>query len=146
MNYPPEPWLLGPIASGSCEILLRQISGACPSLQFSSVVSNFCNPMDCSTPGFPVPHQLLEFAQTYVHWVDDAIQPSHPLPPSSPFALNLSRWAPKRARPPSPQTAPRPGGGIPSRRQAAFRVACQHRCFCLSVVQSPRWAPSAFCC
>ena len=37
MNYPPEPWFLGPIASGSCEILLRQISGACPSLQFSRV-------------------------------------------------------------------------------------------------------------
>ena len=37
-----------------------------------------CNPMDCSTPGFPVHHQLLELAQTYVHWVSDAIQPSHP--------------------------------------------------------------------
>ena len=105
-----------------------------------------CDPMDGSTPGFPVLHYLLEFAQTYVHWVDDAIQPSHPLPPSSPFALNLSSWASKRARPPSLQTAPRPGWGIPSRRQAAFRVACQHRCFCLSVVQRPRWAPSAFCC
>ena len=41
--------------------------------------------MDCSTPGFPVPHHLLESAQTQVHWVDDAIQPSHPLrqPPFS---------------------------------------------------------------
>jgi hypothetical protein len=38
-----------------------------------------CNPMDCSTPGFPVHHQLLELAQTYVHQVSDAIQPSHPL-------------------------------------------------------------------
>ena len=36
-----------------------------------------CNPMDCSTPGFPVLHQLLELAQTHVHWVSDAIQPSH---------------------------------------------------------------------
>ena len=43
--------------------------------------STLCNPMDCSTPGFPVHHQLLEFAQTHVHWVDDAIQPSHPLLP-----------------------------------------------------------------
>ena len=38
-----------------------------------------CDPMDCSTPGFPVLHFLLEFAQTYVHWINDAIQPSHPL-------------------------------------------------------------------
>ena len=44
-----------------------------------------CNPMDCSTPGFPVHHQLLEFAQTHVHGVSDAIKPSHPLlSPSSP--------------------------------------------------------------
>ena len=38
-----------------------------------------CNPMDCSTPGFPVHHQLPELTQTHVHWVGDAIQPSHPL-------------------------------------------------------------------
>ena len=38
-----------------------------------------CDPMDCSTPGFPVLHHLLEFTQTHVHWVSDAIQPSHPL-------------------------------------------------------------------
>ena len=42
-----------------------------------------CNPMDCSTPGFRVLHQLLESAQIHVHWVSGAIQPSHPLPPSS---------------------------------------------------------------
>ena len=36
-----------------------------------------CNPVDCSTPGFPVPHHLLEFAQVHVHWIGDAIQPSH---------------------------------------------------------------------
>ena len=47
------------------------------------------DPMDCSMSGFPVLHYLLEFVQTHVHWVRDAIQPSHPLsPPSSP-ALNL---------------------------------------------------------
>jgi len=40
-----------------------------------------CHPMDCNTPGFPVLHYLLEFAQTHVHWVSDAIQPSHPLLP-----------------------------------------------------------------
>ena len=49
-------------------------------LQFSSVAQScptLCNPMDCSTPGFPVHHQLLELAQTHVYRVDDAIQPSH---------------------------------------------------------------------
>ena len=49
----------------------------------------FCKPMDCSTPGFPVHHQLPVFTQTYVHWVGDAIQPSHPLSSPSPPALNL---------------------------------------------------------
>ena len=52
--------------------------------QFSrSVVSDSCDPMDCITPGLPVHQQLLELAQTHVHRVSDAIQPSHPL--SSPF-------------------------------------------------------------
>ena len=47
--------------------------------------------MDCSTPGFPVLHHLPELAQTYVHWVGDAIQPSHPLSSPSPPAFNLSQ-------------------------------------------------------
>ena len=47
------------------------------------------DPMDYSTPGFPVLHYLPELAQTHVHWVGDAIQPPHPLLPSSPTALNL---------------------------------------------------------
>ena len=50
-----------------------------------------CDLMDCSMPGFLVLHYLLEFAQIHVHWVDDAIQPSHPLSPSSPPALHLSQ-------------------------------------------------------
>ena len=50
-----------------------------------------CDPMDCNTPGFSVLHCLLEFAQTHVHWVSDAIQPSHSRPPSSPPAFNLSQ-------------------------------------------------------
>ena len=50
-----------------------------------------CDPMDCSTPGFLVPQYFLEFAQTHVHWVSDAIQPSHPLLPTSPPAFNLSQ-------------------------------------------------------
>ena len=49
------------------------------------------NCMHCSTPGFLVLQYLLEFAQTHVHWVSDVIQPSHPLSPSSPPALNLSQ-------------------------------------------------------
>ena len=53
--------------------------------------STLCNPMDCSTPGFPVHHQLLELAQTHIHRVSDAIQPSHPLLSPSPPALNLSQ-------------------------------------------------------
>ena len=53
-----------------------------PYIQFSLVTQScltLCDPMDCSTPGFPVYHQLLELTQTHVHWVSDAIQPSHPL-------------------------------------------------------------------
>jgi len=50
-----------------------------------------CDPMDCSTPGFPVRHQLPELAQTYVCWVGDAIQPSHPLSSPPPSAFNLSQ-------------------------------------------------------
>ena len=56
--------------------------------QFSSVAQScptLCDPMNCSTPGLPVHHQLPEFTQTHVHWVTDAIQPSHPL--SSPLLL-----------------------------------------------------------
>ena len=49
------------------------------------------DPMDWSTPGFPVPHHLPEFAQVHVHWVSDAIQPFHPLSPSSLSAFNLSQ-------------------------------------------------------
>ena len=51
----------------------------------------FCNLMDCSTPGFPLLHYLPEPAQTHVHWVSDAIQPSRPLSPSSPFAFSFSQ-------------------------------------------------------
>ena len=50
-----------------------------------------CNPMGCSTPGFPVHHQLPKLAQTHVHWAGDAVQPSHPLLSPSPPAFNLSQ-------------------------------------------------------
>ena len=52
----------------------------------------FCNLMGYSMPGSLVLHCLPEFAQTYVHWVGDAIQPSHPLLPPSPFAFSLSQY------------------------------------------------------
>jgi len=50
-----------------------------------------CDPTDCSTPGLPVHHQLPEFAQTHVHRVSDALQPSHPLSSPSPPTFNLSQ-------------------------------------------------------
>ena len=62
---------------------LQQLHFLYTTCQSISLISQscltLCNPMDCSTPGFPVPHQLLELAQTHVHWVDDAIQPFQPL-------------------------------------------------------------------
>ena len=64
------------------------------SVQFSSITQScptLCDPMDCSTPGLLVHHQLPEFTQTHVHRVSHAIQPSHPLLSASPPALNLSQ-------------------------------------------------------
>ena len=61
---------------------VRSVAPWCPTL---------CDPMNCSTPGIPVHHQLLELTQTHVHQVGDAIQPSHPLSSPSPPALNLSQ-------------------------------------------------------
>ena len=64
------------------------------SVQFSSVAQScltLCDPMDCSTPGLHVHHQLLEFTQIRVHWVGDAIQTSHPLSSPSPPAFNISQ-------------------------------------------------------
>ena len=64
------------------------------SVRFSSVAQLYptlCDPMDCSTPGFLVRHQLPELTQTHVHRVGDAIQPSHPLSSPSPPTFNLSQ-------------------------------------------------------
>ena len=58
------------------------VTQSCPTL---------CNSMDCSMPGLAVPHHLLELAQVHVHCIGDTIQPSQPLTPSSPSALNLSQ-------------------------------------------------------
>ena len=76
-------------------------------VQFSSVTQScptLCNPMDYSTPGLPVHHQFLEFTQTHVHQVGDAIQPSHPLSSPSPPSPNpsqhqsLLQWSTLRMR------------------------------------------------
>ena len=65
----------------------------CSSVQFSSVAQScltLCDPMNRSTTGLPVHHQLLEFTQTHVHRIGDAIQPSYPLSSPFPSALNPS--------------------------------------------------------
>ena len=78
MNFLPktENYAKGSLEPSSVQLLIR----VC-----------FCNPMDCSTPGLPVHYQLLEFTQTYGHWLGDAIQPFHPLSSPSLPAFNLSQ-------------------------------------------------------
>ena len=78
------------------DLKLRHVrsSSLFSSVQFSPVTQScltLCDPMNCSTPGLPVHHQLPEFTQTHVHRVGDAIQPSHPLSSPSPPAPNLSQ-------------------------------------------------------
>ena len=58
---------------------------------FTKSCLTLCNPIGYHMPGFPVSHYLPEFAQTHTHWINDAIQPSHPLSPPSPPALFLSQ-------------------------------------------------------
>ena len=78
---------------------IQRLSTEWDSVQLSSVQSisvahscpTLCDPMNCSTPGLPVHHQLPEFTQTHAHGVGDAIQPSHPLSSPSPPALNPSQ-------------------------------------------------------
>ena len=71
-----------PALLGSAAVQIRSVAQSCPTL---------CDPMNRSTPGLPVHHQLPEFTQTQVHQVSDAIQPSHPLLSPSPPALNPSQ-------------------------------------------------------
>ena len=70
-----------------CRSIIMTICYSCCSLFKSLSHVRLCDPMDCSTLGF----SILEFAQTHVHWVSDALQPSHPLFSSSPSAFNLSK-------------------------------------------------------
>ena len=81
-------------STGLCIILFTNPGRTLSSVQFSSVAQlcpTLCDPMNHSMPGLPVHHQLSESIQTHVHWVSDAIQPSHPLSSPSPPALSLSQ-------------------------------------------------------
>ena len=76
----------------TCTVMDKQMSFTwyCALYQFTSVAQlcpTLCNPMDCSTPGLPVHHQLLESTQTHVYRVGDAIQPSHPRPLLLPLSI-----------------------------------------------------------
>ena len=88
------------ITNGSFKSMLTQrksffdLVRSFSSVQFGSVTQScptLFDPMDCSRPGLPVHHQLPELTQIHVHWVSDAIQPSHPLSSPSPPAFNLSQ-------------------------------------------------------
>ena len=80
---------LSPPSDLALSLSMRVFSNKLSSVAQSCLT--LCDPMDCSMPGFPVHHQLLELAQTHAHWVSDVIQPSHLLSPLSPSALNLSQ-------------------------------------------------------
>ena len=71
-----------PCLKKGLKVNISSVAQSCPTL---------CDPMDCSTSGLPVHNQLLEFTQTHVHQVRDAIQPSHPLSSPSPPAFNRSQ-------------------------------------------------------
>ena len=74
--------LVSGVQQSESVICYCSVAKSCPPL---------CDYMDCNTPGFPVIHHLLEFAQIHVHLFSDAIQPFHPLSPPSPPAFNLSQ-------------------------------------------------------
>ena len=86
LNLRPMDWML--------TIFPSYLTYMQSSVQFSSVTQScltLCDPMNRSTPGLPVHHQLPEFTQTHIHWVSEAIQPSHPLLSLPPPALNPSQ-------------------------------------------------------
>ena len=92
LPFPCAVWLTG---LSSCHTWSSHSPPVIPlgvrTIQCSQSCPTLWNPLDCSIPGFPFPHSLSEFAQTYVHWVNGAIQPSHSLSPPSPPALSLSQ-------------------------------------------------------
>ena len=100
-------------------------------VQFSSVAQlcpTLCDPMNRSTPGLPVHHQLLEFTQTHVHRVGDAISPSHPLSSPSPLAPISSGFCTEASPPPGPS------GFQPSHLDPRVSLAPPHSC----LSESPR--------
>ena len=98
-SKPPHIFKVHPLIHLSYSLLnlsyLQRATDLCNQIvQFSSVTQlclTLWDPMDCRTPGFPVHHQLPELTQTHVHWVSDAIQPSHPLSSPSPPIFDLSQ-------------------------------------------------------
>ena len=93
-----SPATKGGLQNGHMRGFLRVLNYFLPfgsvSVQFSTVAQlclTLCDPVNCSTPGFPVHHKLPEFAQTPIHSVGDAIQPSHPLSCPLPPAFDLSQ-------------------------------------------------------
>ena len=91
--HPQGAYLVQPVQRKPNDSINKNLSYR-PDVQFSSVAQScltLCDPMECSTPGFPVHHQLPELTQSHVHPVSDAIQPSHPLLPPSPPTFNLSQ-------------------------------------------------------
>ena len=96
LGYKPNGGLYVLESGSKCAVCVGHTQGesSCIVLQFSSVAQScatLCNPMNRSSPGLPVHHQLPEFTQTHVHRVGDAIQPSHPLSSPSPPAPNPSQ-------------------------------------------------------
>ena len=74
-----------------CCFQLLNLVRCCQSSSVTQSCLTLCDRMDCSTPGLPVLHHLPELAQTHVHWVGDAIQPSYPRSSRSPPTFNLSQ-------------------------------------------------------
>ena len=70
---------------------MQDVSSPCYCCSVVQACLTLCNPMDCSTPGLPVHHLVLELAQTHAHQISDAIQPSHPLSSPSPPTFSLSQ-------------------------------------------------------
>ena len=97
LGYGPNSTLLDGIELTRSRIIITkpELQGLLRHSQWVSSVAQscptFCDPMDCSMPGHPVHHQLLQYTQIHVHWVGDAMQPSHPLSSPSPPAFNLSQ-------------------------------------------------------
>ena len=94
-NYKKYIWRLNNMLLNSQQIMeeIKKEIKICMH-QFSSVAQSctmLCDPRHCSMPGLPVHHQLPDFTQTHIHWVSDAIQPSHPLSSPSPPAPNPSQ-------------------------------------------------------